>query len=138
MKTKLTYLADHDSRLVYLNGSKPAIENDWLLLFNHGGTDDELEWIFDDRAAFYTNEPKLLRGLASVYYHRLLDHDENMTEQTAEVLAATMAQDTVNGMEKESNKPIYLALGQPYKNLSIFGMGTIATTDEKSFSKGEC
>ena len=137
MKTKLTYLADHDSRLVYLNGKESEIQNDWLLLFNHGGTDDELEWIFEDRAAFYTNEPKLLRGLASVYYHRLLAHDETMTEATAEVLAATMAQDTVNEMEKESNKPIYVALNAPYKDLNEFGMGTIQTKGEGSFMRGE-
>ena len=137
MKTKLTYLADHDSRLVYLNGKESEIQNDWLLLFNHGGTDDELEWIFEDRAAFYTNEPKLLRGLASVYYHRLLDHDETMTEETAEVLAATMAQDTVNGMEKESNKPIYVAINRPYKDISEYGMGTIQTKGESSFRRGE-
>jgi len=49
-----------------------------------------------------------------------------------------MAQETIDGMEKESNKPIYLALNQPYKNLSVFGMGTIETNDEKSFSKGAC
>ena len=102
MKTKLTFLADHDSRLIYLNGNPKDIELDHLLLFNHGATDEDLEWIFEDRAAFYTSEPKLLRGLASVYYHRLLNDDETMTEETAEVLAATMAQDTVNGMEKES------------------------------------
>jgi len=136
MKTKLTYLADHDQRLVYLNGENSTIKNDWLLLFNHGGTNDELEWIFDDRACFYTNEKKLLSGLTSIYWHRLLNHDETMTEATADVLAPTMAQETIDGMEKESSKPIYLALNRPYKNLSVFGMGTIATNDEKGFSKG--
>ena len=137
MKTKLTYLADHDSRLVYLNGKESDIQNDWLLLFNHGATDEDLEWIFEDRASFYTTEPKLLRGLASVYFHRLLNHDETMTEATAEVLSATMAQDTVNGMEKESNKPIYLAINRPYKDGHEYGMGTIQTSGEGSFMRGE-
>ena len=136
MRTKLTYLADHDQRLVYLNGKKSDIENDWLLLYNHGGTNDELEWLFDDRACFYTNEKKLLSGLTSIYWHRLLNHDETMTDETADVIAPSMAQDTINSMEKESSKPIYLALNQPYKNLTVFGMGTIETTDEKGFSKG--
>ena len=103
MKTKLTYLADHDSRLVYLNGKESDIQNDWLLLFNHGATDEDLEWIFEDRPSFYPNEPKLLRGFESVYFHRLLNNDETMTEETAEVHSPTMEQDTVNGMEKESN-----------------------------------
>jgi hypothetical protein len=148
MKTKLTYLADHDQRLIYLNGEKSAIENDWLLLFNHGGTNDELEWIFDDRACFYTNEKKLLSGLTSVYFHRLLNEAEAHGEAGREAVkglkggvmprAKELAKETISGMEKESNKPIYLALNQPYKNLSVFGMGTIETNDEKSFSKGAC
>ena len=137
MKTKLTFLADHDSRLIYLNGNPKDIKNDWLLLFNHGATDEELEWIFDDRASFYTNEPKLLRGLASIYFHRLLNHDETMTDETAEVLSATMAQDTVDEMEKESNKPIYIAINRPYKDAHEYGMGTVSTPNEKSFAGGE-
>jgi hypothetical protein len=136
MKTKLTYLADHAQRLVYLNGKTSDIKNDWLLLFNHGGTNDELEWIFDDRACFYTNETKLLSGLSSIYWHRLLNNDEAMTEETADALSVTLAQETIDGMEKESSKPIYLALNRPYKNLAAFGMGTITTTDEKGFSSG--
>ena len=148
MKTKLTYLADHDQRLIYLNGKKSDIENDWLLLFNHGGTNDELEWIFDDRACFYTNTDKLRRGLRSIYFHRLLNEAEAHGEAGRAAIkglkggvmprAKELAKETMSGMEKESNKPIYLALGQPYKNLSVFGMGTIETTDEKSFSKGTC
>ena len=144
MKTKLTFLADHDSRLIYLNGKPEDIKLDWLLLFNHGGTNDELEWIFDDRACFYTNEKKLLSGLTSVYFHRLLNeaeaHGFSFKGLKGGVMpqAKRLAKETIDGMEKESNKPIYLALGQPYKNLSVFGMGTIETTDEKSFSKGAC
>ena len=137
MKTKVTFLADHDSRLVYLNGNTEDIKNDWLLLFNHGGTDEELEWVFDDRACFYTNEPKLLRGLRSVYFHRLLNNDETMSDETAEVLAASMAQEFVNDMEKESNKPIYLAINRPYKDGHEYGMGTVSTPNEKTFANGE-
>jgi len=141
MKTKLTYLADHDQRLVYLNGKRSDIKNDWLLLFNHGGTNDELEWIFDDRACFYTNEKKLLSGLTSIYFHRLLNESEESdcfkgVKGGAMPYAKELAQQTISKMEKESSKPIYLALNQPYKNLSVFGMGTIETTDEKGFSKG--
>jgi hypothetical protein len=137
MKTKVTFLADHDSRLVYLNGSTEDIKNDWLLLFNHGATNEELEWIFEDRASFYTNEPQLLRGLQSVYFHRLLNNDETMSDETADVLAASMAQDFVSQMEKESNKPIYLAINRPYKDAHEYGMGTITTPSEKSFASGE-
>lgn len=137
MKTKVTFLADHASRLVYLNGSTQDIKNDWLLLFNHGGTNEELEWIFDDRASFYTDENKLRRGLASVYFHRLLNHDETMTDETAEVLSTTMAEDFISGMEKESNKPIYLAINRPYKDAHEYGMGTVSTPNEKSFASGE-
>ena len=141
MRTKLTYLADHDQRLVYLNGKKSDIENDWLLLFNHGGTNDELEWIFDDRACFYTNEKKLLSGLTSIYFHRLLNEAEESNalkgvKGGVMPYAKELAKQTIDKMEKESSKPIYLALNQPYKNLSVFGMGTIETTDEKGFSKG--
>ena len=141
MKTKLTYLADHDQRLVYLNGKRSDIKNDWLLLFNHGGTNDELEWIFDDRACFYTNEKKLLSGLTSIYFHRLLNESEESdcfkgVKGGAMPYAKELAQQTISKMEKESSKPIYLALNQPYKNLSVFGMGTIETTHEKGFSKG--
>ena len=137
MKTKLTYLADHDSRLIYLNGKRKDIKLDWLLLFNHGATNEELEWIFDDRASFYTNETKLRRGLQSIHYHRFLNHDETMTGETAEVLAATMAEETINGMEKESNKPIYIAINRPYKDAHEYTMGTIQTAGESSFRRGE-
>ena len=137
MKTKVTFLADHASRLVYLNGSTKDIKSDWLLLFNHGGTDEELEWIFDDRASFYTDENKLRRGLESIYFHRLLNHDETMTDETAEVLSATMAEETISGMEKESNKPIYIAINRPYKDAHEYGMGTVSTPNEKSFAGGE-
>ncbi len=137
MKTKLTFLADHDSRLIYLNGKESDIKLDHLLLFNHGATDEELEWIFEDRASFYTSETKLRKGLESVYFHRLLNHDETMTDETAEVLAATMAQETINGMEKESNKPIYVAINRPYKDGHEYAMGTVQTAGEGSFMRGE-
>jgi hypothetical protein len=137
MKTKLTYLADHDTRLIYLNGPRKQIELDWLLLFNHGATDEELEYIFDDRACFYTNEPKLRRGLESIHYHRLLNNDETLSEESAELQAVPLAQAAIDAMEKESATPIYLALNRPYKNLCTFGMGTISTPNEKSFAKGE-
>jgi hypothetical protein len=137
MKTRLTFLADHDSRLIYLNGKESDIELDHLLLFNHGATDEELEWIFEDRASFYTSETKLRRGLESLHFHRLLDHDETMTDETAEVLAATMAQETINGMEKESNKPIYVAVNRPYKDAHEYALGTIQTAGESSFRRGE-
>jgi len=137
MKTKLTFLADHDSRLIYLNGKPEDIKLDHLLLFNHGGTDEELEWIFDDRASFYTNETKLRRGLQSIHYHRFLNHDETMTEETAEVLAATMAEEAINSMEKESNKPIYIAINRPYKDAHEYAMGTVQTAGESSFRRGE-
>ena len=107
MKTKLTYLADHDQRLVYLNGKRSDIKNDWLLLFNHGGTNDELEWIFDDRACFYTNEKKLLSGLTSIYFHRLLNESEESdcfkgVKGGAMPYAKELAQQTISKMEKES------------------------------------
>jgi len=137
MKTKLTYLADHDSRLIYLNGKESDIKLDHLLLHNHGATDEELEWIFEDRAAFYTSETKFRRGLQSIHYHRFLNHDETMTEETAEVLAATMAEETINGMEKESNKPIYIAINRPYKDAHEYTMGTVQTAGESSFRRGE-
>ena len=137
MKTKLTFLADHDSRLIYLNGNPKDIELDHLLLFNHGGTDEELEWIFEDRASFYTNETKLRGGLESIYFHRLLNHDETMTDETAEVLAASMAEETIKGMEKESNKPIYVAINRPYKDGHEYGMGTVETKNEGAFMRGE-
>ena len=137
MKTKLTFLADHDSRLIYLNGNPKDIKLDWLLLFNHGGTDEELEWIFDDRASFYTSETKLRKGLESVFYHRLLNHDETMTEETAEALAIPLAQELIDGMEKESNKPIYIAINRPYKDAHEYALGTIQTAGESSFRRGE-
>ena len=137
MKTKLTYLADHDTRLIYLNGPRKQIELDWLLLFNHGATDEELEYIFDDRACFYTTEPKLRKGLESVHYHRLLNNDETLSEADAELQAVPLAQATIDAMEKESATPIYLAITRPYKNLCTYGMGTISTPNEKSFAKGE-
>ena len=137
MKTKLTFLADHDSRLIYLNGKESDIELDHLLLHNHGATDEELEWIFEDRASFYTSETKLRRGLQSIHYHRFLNHDETMTEETAEVLAATMAEEAINSMEKESNKPIYIAINRPYKDAHEYAMGTVQTAGESSFRRGE-
>jgi len=137
MKTKLTFLADHDSRLIYLNGKPEDIKLDWLLLFNHGATDEELEWIFDDRASFYTSETKLRKGLESVFYHRLLNDDETMTEETAEALAIPLAQELIDGMEKESNKPIYVAINRPYKDAHEFALGTIQTAGESAFRRGE-
>jgi len=137
MKTKLTFLADHDSRLIYLNGKPEDIKLDWLLLFNHGGTDEELEWIFDNRASFYTSETKLRRGLESIHYHRLLNHDETMTEGTAEALAVPLAQEVIDGMEKESKQPIYVALNRPYKDAHEYALGTIQTAGESSFRRGE-
>jgi len=137
MKTKLTFLADHDSRLIYLNGKESDIELDHLLLHNHGATDEELEWIFEDRAAFYTSETKLRKGLESVFYHRLLNDNETMTEETAEALAIPLAQELIDGMEKESNKPIYVAINRPYKDAHEFALGTIQTAGESAFRRGE-
>ena len=137
MKTKLTFLADHDSRLIYLNGKESDIELDHLLLHNHGATDEELEWIFEDRASFYTSETKLRSGLESIYWHRLLNHDETMTEETAEALAIPLAQELIDGMEKESNKPIYIAINRPYKDGHEYAIGTIQTAGESSFRRGE-
>ena len=137
MKTKLTFLADHDSRLIYLNGKESDIELDHLLLHNHGATDEELEWIFEDRAAFYTSETKLRKGLESVFYHRLLNDNETMTEETAEALAIPLAQELIDGMEKESNKPIYVAINRPYKDAHEYALGTIQTAGESSFRRGE-
>ena len=137
MKTKLTFLADHDSRLIYLNGKESDIELDHLLLHNHGATDEELEWIFEDRASFYTSETKLRSGLESIYWHRLLNHDETMTEETAEALAIPLAQELIDGMEKESNKPIYVAINRPYKDGHEYAIGTIQTAGESSFRRGE-
>jgi hypothetical protein len=137
MKTRLTFLADHDSRLIYLNGKPEDIKLDHLLLFNHGGTDEELEWIFDNRASFYTSETKLRRGLESIHYHRLLNHDETMTEETAEALAIPLAQEVIDGMEKESKQPIYVAINRPYKDAHEYALGTIQTAGESSFRRGE-
>jgi hypothetical protein len=137
MRTRLTYLQDHDTRLIYLNGKESDIELDHTLLHNHGATDEELEWIFEDRACFYTNEPKLRRGLESIHYHRLLNNNEELSEDSAEMLAVPLAQAAIDLMEKESATPIYLAINRPYKNLCTYGMGTISTPNEKSFSKGE-
>ena len=137
MKTRLTYLQDHDTRLIYLNGKESDIKLDHLLLHNHGGTDEELEWIFEDRACFYTNEPKLRRGLESIHYNRLLNNDETLSEADAELQAIPLAQAAIDLMERESATPIYLALNRPYKDLCAYGMGTISTPNEKSFSKGE-
>ena len=137
MKTKLTFLADHDSRLIYLNGKPEDIKLDWLLLFNHGGTDEELEWIFDDRASFYTSETKLRRGLESVFYHRLLNDSDELSEDTAEMLAVPLAQKVIDGMEKESKQPIYIAINSPYKDAHEYALGTIQTAGESSFRRGE-
>jgi len=137
MKTKLTFLADHDSRLIYLNGKPEDIKLDWLLLFNHGGTDEELEWIFDNRASFYTSETKLRRGLESIHYHRLLNHNEELSEDSAEMLAVPLAQKAIDAMEKESNQPIYIAINRPYKDAHEYALGTIQTAGESSFRRGE-
>jgi hypothetical protein len=137
MKTRLTFLADHDSRLIYLNGKPEDIKLDWLLLFNHGATDEELEWIFDDRASFYTSETKFRKGLESVFYHRLLNDSDELSEDSAEMLAAPMAQKTIDEMEKESNKPIYVAVNRPYKDAHEYALGTIQTAGESSFRRGE-
>jgi hypothetical protein len=142
MKTKLTYLADHDTRLIYLNGSQKDIELDHLLLFNHGATDEELEWIFEDRACFYTNEKKLLSGLTSIFFHRLIDNAKESNclkgvKGGAMAYAPELAKMEIAKMEKESAKPIYVAINRPYKDLETFGMGTISTPNEKSFANGE-
>ena len=137
MRTRLTYLQDHDTRLIYLNGKESDIELDHLLLHNHGGTDEELEWIFEDRACFYTNEPKLRRGLESIHYHRLLNNDETLSEADAELQAIPLAQAAIDLMERESATPIYLAINRPYKDQCELGMGTIETKSEKSFLRGE-
>ena len=137
MKTRLTFLADHDSRLIYLNGNPKDIKLDHLLLFNHGGTDEELEWIFDDRASFYTSETKLRKGLESIFYHRLLNDSDELSEDTAELLAVPLAQKVIDGMEKESNKPIYIAVNRPYKDAHEYALGTIQTAGESSFRRGE-
>ena len=145
MKTKLTFLADHDSRLIYLNGNPKDIELDHLLLFNHGATDEELEWIFEDRASFYTSETKFRKGLESVFYHRILNDEEmesvvpydELSEETAEAAAIPLAQEVIDGMEKESNKPIYIAVNRPYKDAHEYGLGVIQTAGEGSFMRGE-
>lgn len=148
MKTKLTYLSDHDTRLVYLNGKESDIQEDWLLLFNHGATDEELEWIFEDRACFYTNEAKLLKGLESIYFHRLLDEGDKCVENGERnpykglkggvmPYVKGLAKMDFDEMERESATPIYLAINRPYKNLTAYGMGTISTPNEKSFASGE-
>jgi hypothetical protein len=145
MKTRLTFLADHDSRLIYLNGKPEDIKLDHLLLFNHGATDEELEWIFENRAAFYTSETKLRRGLESIFYHRILNDDEmesvvpydELSEETAEALAIPLAQEVIDGMEKESKQPIYVAINRPYKDAHEFALGTIQTAGESAFRRGE-
>ena len=148
MKTKLTYLSDHDTRLVYLNGKESDIQYDWLLLFNHGATDEELEWIFEDRACFYTNETKLRKGLESIYYHRLLQEGDECVAKGEKnpykglkggimPYVKGLAKMTFDKMERESATPIYLAINRPYKDLSAYGMGTITTPNEKSFTNGE-
>ena len=137
MRTRLTYLQDHDTRLIYLNGKESDIKLDHLLLHNHGGTDEELEWIFEDRACFYTNEPKLRRGLESIHYHRLLNNNEELSEDSAEMLAVPLAQKAIDAMEKESNQPIYIAINRPYKDAHEYTMGTVQTAGESSFRRGE-
>ena len=137
MKTRLTYLQDHDTRLIYLNGKESDIQLDHTLLYNHGGTDEELEWIFEDRACFYTNEPKLRRGLEAIHYHRLLNNDETLSEADAELQAVPLAQATIDAMERESATPIYLAINRPYKDQCELGLGTIETKSEKAFMRGE-
>ena len=60
-----------------------------------------------------------------------------LSEETAEALAIPLAQEVIDGMEKESNKPIYVAINRPYKDAHEFALGTIQTAGESAFRRGE-
>jgi hypothetical protein len=60
-----------------------------------------------------------------------------MTEETAEALAIPLAQEVIDGMEKESKQPIYVAINRPYKDAHEYALGTIQTAGESSFRRGE-